>query len=272
MNPELLHKAVDPETRHRLYLADFSSTHGFHENPNLSLGDADSGHLVMFGKLRPYGDVAVKPYETIGRAEHELEVIRHAQTLGFDTLEPLELSTLGRYVYLVTRYRPDLRHLGQLDWSTNIASRTLTKVITPTLHFAADFAGKIHASGMSHGDFQAKNIARTREGSPVLADVENGQIRLKGKELAHKGNMDLIRFMSSALRRGLLYDRSPNYRMQYLENEFIVPALEAEGVSERDVVEERKSQIAAKVSDVLRKQAIFDHPANNPRAHSTTKV
>ncbi|MGH7234677.1 MAG: hypothetical protein ACREF7_04530 [Candidatus Saccharimonadales bacterium] len=266
MNPELRHESLDHEALHKLYLRDIASTHGrFDENPYLALGDSDSGHGVMFGKLKPYGQVAIKPYETVGRARHELEVMDYASKLGLDTLEPLELSTQGRHVYLITRYRPDLRHLGQLDWNANVASRSLTRVIKPTLHFAADFAGQVHSLGITHGDYQPKNTARTREGGGVLADVENGQIRLKGNELVFKGNMDLIRFAVSVLRRGLLYDRRMSYRIKFLGDEFIVPALEAEGVGDVQTIKQRKLDVGAKVGAILFNQAVAKHPSVRAR-------
>ncbi len=260
--PELSAYSLDPETVHQRHIEDISRNVGyFVENPYQRLGDADSGHGVLFGSLSPYGAVAIKPHETIGRAKHEQEVMDYAKSQGLDSLETLDLATQGAYIYLITRYRPELRHLGQFDWNENVTSKRLRKVITPTLHYAADFAGQIHSLGITHGDFQAKNIALTRDGNPVFSDVENGQIRLKGTELTEKGNRDLIRLGTSVLRRGLLYDRSISFRLGYLGDEFVDWAIEAEGRQSFPESQKRKIEVLGKIGSILVNQAKSKHPA-----------
>jgi tRNA A-37 threonylcarbamoyl transferase component Bud32 len=260
--PKLTAYSLDPRNVHQNHLVDIAHNVGyFEENHYLRLGDADSGHGVLFGNLHPYGAVAIKPHETVGRAMHEREVMVYAAEKGIDTLETLDIAAQGIYAYLITRYRPELRHLGQFDWNENVASRRLRKVVSPTLHFAANFAGQIHSKGMTHGDFQVKNVAITRDGEPVFSDVENGQIRLKGNELKEKGNRDLIRFSSSLLRRGLLYDRSIKYRLNYLGDEFVDPAIEAEGVQTTAELKNRRTEVLDKIGSILVGQARAKHPA-----------
>ena len=271
MKPELNSYQLGYEEVHQRHLEDISQHVGyFVENPYLRLGDADSGHGVIFGLLCPYGAVALKPHETIGRAKHEQEVMDYAKGQGLDSLDTLDLATQGIYVYLITRYRPELRHLGQFDWNENVTSKRLRKVVAPTLHFAADFAGQIHSLGITHGDYQVKNIALSRDGAPVFSDVENGQIRLKGAELKEKGNRDLVRLGTSVLRRGLLYDRSINYRLGFLGDEFVDWAIEAEGVQTYPEAKERRIEVLNKIGSILVGQAKSKHPAGKgfPLKHS----
>lgn len=260
-NRDLIPFSLDPERVHQQYLDDIARNVGFFvENPYLKLGDSDSGHGVMFGKLSPYGEVSIKPHETFGRAQHEVEVINHAREKGLDTIDPLYIAAGGLRVYMISSYYRGLRNLGQLNWREDVASRRLHKVLTPTLHFAANFAGEIHEKGITHGDFQVKNVALTTEGSPVFVDVENGQIRLKGQELVRKGDRDLVRMSYSVLRRGLLHDRSMKYKLGYLGDEFVDPALEAEKTP-TSIMKDRRTEVLDRIAYMLLHQAKSKHPA-----------
>ncbi len=247
-----------PLPTHETLIADIYRNVGyFAEHPYRHLGDSDSGHGVLFGTLSPYGDVAIKPFTLTVRALHEKEVLEYARGEGFDTIEPLEVASEGLYAYLISKYRPDLRHLGQLSWNENVASRRLHREITPAVNFAANLAGSLQVRGITHGDMQAKNIMLSTSGTPVLADMENGQIKLRGTELAKKGDRDLARFGISVLRRGLLADRSIRYRLGYLGDELINPALE---VAELPTNYDRRDAVKTAIAEAIDKYVRGRHP------------
>lgn len=255
------------EAVHQAYLDDIAKYVGyFVENPYLRFGDSDSGHGVLFGKLDGYGDVAIKPFTALGRARHEAEVLEHVKTKGFDALTPLGISSEGIYAHLVTEYRPGLKHLGQVQWKVNVASPDLRNVIIPSLNFAGNFAGQLHSNGITHGDFQVKNVA-LRGDSPVVMDVENGQIRLSGNELHRKADADLATFAGSTIRRGILWDRSLAYRLKTIEEHFIEPALEP-----MDRLADPAYDRRAAIAELIAKSLLSKEMVRRPSSRKARKI
>ncbi len=263
--PNKMTQPINTEIVRQMHLDDIAQSVGyFVEHPYRQLGDTDSGHGVLFGTLPPYGEVGIKPFLTIGQAEHEKKILEHVMEQGFDAIEPLDIAAQGVYVYLISEYRPKLRHLGQVNWNENVASRRLKRVITPTVNFAAELAGDLHSRGITHGDMQAKNVLLATDGTPVLGDLENGQMHLSGTELARKGDRDMTRFGWSVLSRGLLADRSMRYRLSYLGDELVDPALDAEGLS---VDYDRRKAVLENIEDAL----ITDFQRKNPGTRTGRK-
>ena len=140
----------------------------FVPDPNIALGDTDSAHQVLFGHLEGIGQVAVKPFTKVGRAEGERSRLEAVAERGFDAIEPIDVVRGGLSAYLISERRPGLTHLGQVDWSANIATPRLHNVLTPTIHDVASQMASLNNAGITHGDLQAKNVARTREVSPYM--------------------------------------------------------------------------------------------------------
>src|SRR4051812_37278596 len=96
----------------------------FDLHPHWQLGESDSAHGVMFGMANAYdGAVAVKPFKNHSKPYVESTNLRKVAELGIDALEPLDVVRGGLASYLVTRRREGLRHLGQIDWHLNVASK-----------------------------------------------------------------------------------------------------------------------------------------------------
>jgi hypothetical protein len=259
MNSEIINGSLiieEPEGSHGDYVEDINKSIGyFRENPYRSLGNSDSGHGVLFGELGLYGQVAVKPFPTLLRAKHEKEILNHILSYHpkLDAICPIEVSTNGVFVYLITKYRQGLRHYGQLPWYQDITSRKLRHVISPVLGNIAEATSKLHLFGITHGDMQPKNISYDDNG-PVWVDLENGQAKLSGNELYLKSNKDYERFGVSVLRRGLLEDRSLKYRVGYLRDNFISRVIELESskidqTNREKIITENISRIYQKITN-----------------------
>lgn len=232
----------------------------FAVNHYQQLGDADSGNGVVFGKLKPYGEVAIKPFPTITPAKHEKEMLEYAKNKGFDTLNPLEIAVDGTYVYMISTFIPGLHHYGQIKWSENVASRRLKRELVPAINVAGNFVGLLHKNGITHGDFQAKNCAVRDIGSPVVIDMESSEKELQGSELDRKANKDLATFGTSILKRGLLADRSLSYRLKFLKDELIDPAHERAGVNLSNPT--KSKDVLYLINDLIKADSLIKHPAS----------
>jgi hypothetical protein len=259
------------EEIHAELLSDVARSVGhFVEDPYAHFGDTDSGHGVLFGELANYGDVALKAHKSPQMARQEKRLLEHAVEQGFDALRPIDVAGTGLYSYLITERRTGLRHLGQLSWSETIASRRARTVLTPAVNFAGNLAGMLQVAGITHGDFQPKNVVLEADGHPVLVDLENAQMRLRGDRLARLGDKDLVDFGWRVMARGLYSDRSRNYRLSYLGDELIDPSVEATG---RDATSEdallRRKQIQEGIQDNYLAWMQRQHPSSqHTRRHA----
>ncbi|HSX23736.1 MAG TPA: lipopolysaccharide kinase InaA family protein [Candidatus Saccharimonadales bacterium] len=228
----------------------------FVPDPHIQLGDTDSAHRLHMGMLEPYGQVAIKPFGREIKALHEKSMLQAVRERGFETFDPLAVASGSLGVYLITAYRPGLRHLGQVDWNVDIASPQLSRVIIPTLHTVGNFLAGLHRAEVTHGDFQVRNAVYDRLGKPVVVDLEKGQIQTNhSRDHRRKSkDADIQLFGQSVLDRGLLLDRSANYRARFLGEEFVTPAQEASsGTDSSEELERRKSEIQAKWMAGLRR-------------------
>lgn len=200
----------------------------FEPNPHWQLGEGDSAHGVMFGHSADYGPVAVKPFRDPNKPQIEATNLRKVGELGFDALEPLDVVRGGLAGYLVTRHREGLRHLGQIDWRINVASRSLATVAMPTLVTAGETAAAWHNEGVVHNDWVAKNAIYGPDGNAVFADAEKTRVmRGQAPEVTRLADRDLAQFGGSVFARGLLHDRSAKYRADYAEEMLLGPYFDA---------------------------------------------
>jgi hypothetical protein len=224
------------------YLQDIRRSLGhFVQHPYRNLGDLNSVHNVLFGTLDPgyQGDVTVKPFIRRGKAQHEAEMTKQVGELGFPTLEVLDVASGFRFDYLITRYQPGLRNLGQLPWKSNIASSHLQRTLIPSLIVAASYAGELEKARIGHGDLQIKNVIIDEESTPVAVDLESTSVNIPKHEIPLAADRDMRRLGMSILKRGFLIDRSVAYRTQFLGRELVEPAYEVAGVSQDESVARR---------------------------------
>jgi hypothetical protein len=206
---------------------DIRQTLGYFEpNPYLRMGEMDSGHGVLFGRIADIGEVAVKPFSKAPRAHAEKSSLEKVESLGFDALEPLAVATGGIATYLITQHRSNLRPLSHVDWEANIASPRLKRVIVPSLNQAAETAASWHNAGITHGDMQAKNMVYDRDGKSVFVDAEKTRISSSAAANTANAHKDLALLSQSALHGGLLQDRSARYRAGFVDEHFVTPYLE----------------------------------------------
>jgi hypothetical protein len=237
----------------------------FVEDPNLRLGDADSGHGVLFGELEGYGSVAIKPFTQIGKARAEQNNLLQVRELGFEALEPaaVALSGLSKVTtagYLITKRHPDLRHLGQLKWARSATSEEVETIIKPTLELVSGTMAAWHGAGIFHGDAQPKNMAYTSNGSSVYVDAEGTRFGGDDKTRLGLAREDMGRLGSTILINKLLYDVKPERRINELSERLLDPYLAA--VEQRDPV----------LASPLQRAAIQDAWADSIRKHLGTPV
>jgi len=199
----------------------------FVPDPHLRLGDADSAHGVLFGQLAGYGEVAIKPHKLLARAEEEGHKLERVAEMGFDAVTPIHVAEGGLAAYLVMLRRAGLRHLGQVDWEVHIADhQRLQGIIIPTLGSAAEALASWRSAGIFHGDSQAKNMAYGSDGNSVYVDAEKTQFNPAEAVAQSMHIKDLILLGQSIMRRGLLNDRSPEFRLNFLVSHLLDPYLE----------------------------------------------
>ena len=199
------------------------STGYFEENSFLRLGDADSAHGVLFGNFHDKELVAVKPFRKQARAEREADNLHRIQRLGFTALEPKQVIVGDLRTYLITDYRKDIRHMGQMSWNASIASPNLKDIITPAVEQASRTLAAWHSAQLYNGDAQVKNLAFDRQGESVYIDAERAQFNPPAGEDMIMGSKDLEMFGLTALARGLLADRSASFRAGYLNEHLLDP-------------------------------------------------
>lgn len=196
----------------------------FEPNPYLRLGETDSAHGVLFGDIPALGSVAVKPFTTRVRAMDESWNLRAVAKKGFAALEPLNVATGALSSYLITKRRPDLRPLSQLCWRADVASPRLRQTLEPALGLAAETAAAWHNAGIIHGDMGVKNLAYDTIGQSVFIDAERSLVGSRSLQRRTAGaHRDLALLTRSVLAKGLLADRSPRYRLGFVEDTFLTP-------------------------------------------------
>ena len=200
----------------------------FRPKPHQQIGDGDSAHQVLFGEFDFSGPVAVKPHSRESKAAHELRHLEAVAERGVETVEPLGLASGALATYLVTQRRDGLRHQGQIDWGVGIASRALGKIIIPTLRDTVEFVDHLNEHDVIHGDFQPKNVVfDIGSGVPVALDLERAAVDRSQSEHDRRLEDDLERYGGIVLGRGLLSDRTPQYRASWLRDQLVDPVYSA---------------------------------------------
>jgi tRNA A-37 threonylcarbamoyl transferase component Bud32 len=209
----------------------------FRYMPELEPGKVASVNQVCFGELNVVDQtglltpltVAVKPrFSATKLAIHEFGAYKHINNQHvIRTYEPLGFLVAedGKEVlstYLLTLFEPDIRSFDNFNWEigtddvyegssvTERARRRLTN-----LGRAALYLSSMHASGLVHGDAQAKNVAiSTRDSATMLVDLETAR-SLRGKnkmweateyDLGANFASDVITFMKSIRTGGFMRD------------------------------------------------------------------
>lgn len=199
----------------------------FRYMPDLEKGKSASVNQVCFGELTVMDrtgllvpiTVAVKPKTSSSQlAIHEFgayqhinkqHVIRTFESLGFLVAQEDEVMN----IYLLTLFEPDVRSFDNLNWEVSGSDIVDGKGVTERAHKrffnlgrASLYLSSMHASGLTHGDAQAKNVAvSTRDGATMLVDLETAQyLRANNKmwqateyDLGSNFAYDVITFMKS---------------------------------------------------------------------------
>lgn len=184
--------------------------------------ERQSGHGVMFGKLSGGEQVVVKPHVKEGKADYEALQIERFAERGINT--PAKIGTYpGREAtYLVTEKYEGLRTLGDMCWRASVADRVRPRLMHD-LELGARNLAELHSHGASHGDYAIKNVGLGPEAEPVFFDLERSQLDERGRGSAIERTNDLYMLGGSALGDGLLYDRSPSYRIGALRIGLVDP-------------------------------------------------
>jgi len=201
---------------------------GFEIDPLGQLGVSDSAHGVIFGEIPEVGDVAVKPFTKIGKARHEQGNYLRISKRGFETIEPVDAVTGQRASYLISIRRRNLTNLAQRPWSESLEGEKRLADTFASLGSVALDTAVLHDAGITHGDYQAKNVVYdSATGLYVVADVERAQIDRVGHEHIVDATQDVVKVGESLLSKGVFEGASPGRRVELLEDALLGPYLSA---------------------------------------------
>jgi hypothetical protein len=208
--------------------ADIGQLYGsFELDPIGQLGVSDSAHGVIFGEIKGIGEVGVKPFTKLGKAQRELSIYDRVAEMGFDTIEPLEAARGEAASYLISIRRRGLRNLAQEPWSEVQEGERRTADRLAALGLLAVDSAELHDAGITHGDYQAKNVAYdTTTGLYVVNDVERMQIGRSGEYQRVGATEDIAKLGSSLLRKGIFGKSNPDSRVKLLDESLLQPYLD----------------------------------------------
>jgi hypothetical protein len=163
--------------------------------------------------------LACKRYRKIENAEKERDALVEAKRRGFNTPEPV-----GQGIYimegigsiLVTEYIPRFNSMNHIGWRDYYAGQDdYERTLVPTLHSIGAFAGKLHGAGITHHDFQLKNIAQVPPRKFICFDLEGSSFfepLVPGEEAPyeHSDRMldDMRTLTRSLVEKGFLWSAS----------------------------------------------------------------
>lgn len=218
---------------------------------DLEPGKTASVNQVCFGEMEVVDKtglltpltVAVKPrYAATKLAVHEFGACKHINDQKvIKTYEPLGFlvapDKAGRLsTYLLTLFEPDIRTFDNFNWDINggdvergkrLGERARRRLAN--LGKAGLYLSSMHASGLLHGDAQARNVAiSTRDGATMLVDLETAQ-SLRGKDKMWEATeydlgagfaRDVITFVRSIQANGFMKNAAPTDLSRILKTHF----------------------------------------------------
>ncbi len=211
-----------------------------------AIGARDSGHGVFFVNDQKGDAFAVKRFRGAEDAEAELSATARAAKLGFKTLDVVGGYSLGELgTAVVTRRMPNLTTMNQIGWQDAQPGTEQYEEIAATLRSIGDFSGEMHARGMTHGDWQIKNVAVTlATGELSLEDFDRPPSQvfvahdLEGATFAEDTDPfifegycaeDLQTLTKSLVERGFLRSATPRVFQEELTDNLFVPYWEQTG-------------------------------------------
>jgi tRNA A-37 threonylcarbamoyl transferase component Bud32 len=218
----------------------------------LCLTREQSIHSVIFGRLALKGDdhvpvheyVAYKPELSVEQAVREAAASRFINTenVAGCTYEPLGFNKQpDSKVALITRFAGRTVSFDNVLWKDS--SEVTDEQIEDALIKAAISLAYLHASGITHGDAQPKNIAwDTQSNNPWYVDLETARRHMKDgdRKLFHaEAEYDLQTFM-------LYQSCMPSVDMFELVAEKYIKSYESQSNDSLPVKKDTIMQIASK--------------------------
>lgn len=144
-----------------------------------------SAHGVFFGRL-DWSDgqsvpVAVKPHEGDARRSCATDYAANmaVEAAGFHNLESVGVvlsSQDSEVAYSLSRLDPTISTLESIPWRQIEKNPNMAGNLQTVWSQVARQAAHLHASGSSHGDLAARNIALAQDGGVFMIDWETARI------------------------------------------------------------------------------------------------
>ncbi len=201
----------------------------FVPNLNENLGATDSAHGVIFGEVPILGvatDVAIKPFTKFGKVNRERTNYERIAQRGISTLTPVDGFRGSHASYLLTMRRPGLLNEAQRPWHEALESDEHLATFFDILGSLAVDTAIVHDLGVSHGDYQAKNVSYdSGNGLFVVTDVERSQVGRRSDDHAIDTRKDISTLGASLLERGLFGQTDSATRVRMLDETLLEPYL-----------------------------------------------
>ncbi|HMQ95851.1 MAG TPA: hypothetical protein PKD19_01395 [Candidatus Saccharibacteria bacterium] len=204
-------------------------------------GASDSAHGVFFVKAtkgRAAGRAyAVKRHFLSEKAANELDMLSLTKGLGFNSVVPMTEKPIavdgvaGKII--ATEKVPSLALMTAVGWEKYYAGdEAYLDELTPLLGGIAEYAGRLHAHGVVHGDFKLKNIGTVPKGDIITFDLESASYHqdLDGSDFKIGCAKDLSSLVGSLVRENFLGTSSGRIFDAEIATHFLIPYIEASGM------------------------------------------
>lgn len=195
-------------------------------NPYESYASDRSKHGALIGNIANRA-VVVKPHENRARAQRELANMNELRKVGLPTVKPVGVFEGRNASYLITEKYEGLTALNGLRLRVAHNERRDREEVSTRVVRSAKAIAKLHANGITHGDFQAKNSFEGPEQEAVYLDLENTLIGSRGRGDIDRRAADVYMLGASLAYAGYLYNRSPSYRSGAITEMVIGPYADA---------------------------------------------
>lgn len=208
-----------------------------------STGAKDSAHDVFSLRTSERDtngqrqQVAVKRFRRWEKAVGELQAIQTAKERGLRTFEPFgtgiyDVGAIG--TLLVTKYMPRFTTMNQVAWRDFYAGQDdYNATLVPTLESIANHTGRLHVAGITHHDYQLKNIGQIPPEAFIAFDLEGASFfdpitdeNRPGQEQEDKMIEDIGSLAVSLVDKGYLWHASDETFGTELNEHLVVPYLE----------------------------------------------